>query len=165
MSLFSSPVPHNIGEGKKRLQLLSENLQEVGAVGWAYFGHLLKYAQGQRLTHAVAISRRDITLAYAVMLPKYAPPPKFARYGRCVAMRVTGSQRFLYVRAPPVNVYESNETALCLPVPYPTPVGHDISAQVLRRFLCARVQGRPGTVYGVFQLFVAWNRALTTLAY
>ena len=34
--------------------------------------HLLKYAQGQRLTHAVAISRWDLTLAHAVMLPKYA---------------------------------------------------------------------------------------------
>ena len=60
--------------------------------------HLLKYDQGQRLTHAVAISRWDLTLAHAVMLPKYgqkkfapvsnhksarvmisteAPPPKF----------------------------------------------------------------------------------------
>ena len=39
-SLFSSPIPYNIGEGKKKLQLLSENLQEVAAVGWAYFGYL-----------------------------------------------------------------------------------------------------------------------------
>ena len=35
--------------------------------------HLLKYAQGQRLTYAVAISRWDLALAHAVMLPKYAP--------------------------------------------------------------------------------------------
>ena len=65
---------HIISAKAKKLQLLSENLQEVAAVGWAYFAicHLLKYAQGQRLTHAVAISRWDLTLAHAVMLPKYA---------------------------------------------------------------------------------------------
>ena len=68
---------HIISAKAKKLQLLSENLQEVATVGWAYcFGHLLKYAQGQRLTHAVAISHWDLTLAHAVMLPKYAPPPK-----------------------------------------------------------------------------------------
>ena len=64
---------HKISAKAKKLQLLSENLQEVAAVGWAYFGYLLKYAQGQRLTHAVAISHWNLTLAHAVMLPKYAP--------------------------------------------------------------------------------------------
>ena len=35
--------------------------------------HLLKYAQGQRLTHAVVISHWDLALAHAVMLPNYVP--------------------------------------------------------------------------------------------
>ena len=78
---------HIISAKAKKLQFLSENLQEVAAVGWAYFGYLLKYAQGQRLTHAVAISHWDLTLEHAVMLPKYAqkkirpprPPSKLSR--------------------------------------------------------------------------------------
>ena len=72
------PYLFHIISAKAKKELLSENLQEVAAVGWAiWLGaicHLLKYAQGQRLTHAVAISHRDLTLAHAVMLPKYAPP-------------------------------------------------------------------------------------------
>ena len=41
--------------------------------------HLLKYAQGQRLTHAVAISQ-DLTLAHAVMLPEGLVKPGTKKY-------------------------------------------------------------------------------------
>ena len=68
--------PHLFHIISAKAKKASASLRKPSRSGCCWLGvlrlcHLLKYAQGQRLTHAVAISRW-LTLAHAVTLPKYA---------------------------------------------------------------------------------------------